>query len=73
MTRPVNIYALSRIHEERPFNIVNRHVSRKRQASRTQYHEIESLRRVAGQLTREGLSVEELDGFFFGFTIPQIG
>ena len=73
MTRPVNIYALSRIHEERPFNIVNRHVSRKRQASRTQYHEIESLRRVADQLTREGLSVEELDGFFFGFTIPQIG
>ena len=73
MTQPINIYALSRIHEERPFNIVNRHVSRKRQSSRTQYHEIESLRRLADMLMREGLTVASLDGFFFGFTIPQIG
>ena len=73
MTQAVNIYALSRIHEERPFNIVNHHATRPRKGVRTQYHEIESLRRVADALMREGLSVAALDGFFFGFTIPQIG
>ena len=73
MTSPVNIYALSRIHEERPFNIVNRHLSRRVKCAKTQYHEIESLRRVADRLLREGVAVAEMDGFFFGFTIPQIG
>ena len=43
-TRPINIYALSRIHEEAPFNIVEKHSSQKRDIQRTKAHEIESLR-----------------------------
>ena len=43
-TRPINIYALSRIHEEAAFNIVEKHSSQKRDIQWTKAREIESLR-----------------------------
>lgn len=52
MTRPVNIYNLSRIHEEDPFNIVERHHSQCKELLRTQYHEIESLRLLTDELLK---------------------
>lgn len=73
MTRPLNLYSISRIHDETLFNIVETHQSQKDANPRTQYHEIESLRFLTDNLVAKGLTLEELDGFFFGFHIPQIG
>ena len=73
MTRPINIYSISRIHNEAPFNIVEKHHSQKEDTQRTQYHEIESLRLLVNELFQMGMTVSEFDGFFYGFKIPQIG
>ena len=72
-TRPLNIYALSRIHEEKPFRISEHHRSGKEGISNTKIHEIESLRFLADGLKTAGVTVEEMDGFYFSFHIPQIG
>lgn len=73
MTKPINIFSLSRIHEEEPFNIVKKLHSQTTDNHRIKYHEIESLRLLTNELIRNDVSVEELDGFFYSFTIPQIG
>ena len=67
MTGPVNIYALSRIKDEEAFNLVKRHRSRDNDKRYTQYHEIESLRFLVDALIERGVSVSELDAFFFGY------
>lgn len=72
-TRPINIYALSRIHEEAPFNIVEKHSSQKRDIQRTKAHEIESLRLFVDALLSSGATLDECYGFFYSFHIPQIG
>ncbi len=73
MTRPVNIYSLSRIGVESSFNIVDKHHSQKEEVQRTQIHEIKSLRLLVDELVQNGMSVIDFDGFFYGFKIPQIG
>lgn len=73
MTSYVNIYSLSRIHEESSFSIVDYHCSHKTNIAHTQYHEIESLRFFVDALEDESLSITDFDGFFYGFKIPQIG
>ncbi|MBQ9911622.1 MAG: hypothetical protein IJM49_01185 [Firmicutes bacterium] len=73
MTRPVNIFALSRIRGEDDFNIIKKHISRHDDKRRTQYHEMESLRFLVDALIDRGVSVSELDGFFFGYSISRIG
>ena len=72
-TRTINIYSLSRIHEEIPFNIVEKHSSQKRYIQRTKVHEIESLRRFVDALITSGVSLDECEGFFYSFHIPYIG
>ena len=73
MTAPVNIYLLSRITDEESFRIAEDHLCRKDEKARTQYHEMESLRRVVGSLMDYGLTINELDGFYYGYHIPRIG
>ena len=73
MTTPINIYSISRIRDEIPFNIVEKHHSQKTARQRTQYHEIESLRNFVNEIFKNGMSVSDFDGFFYGFKIPQIG
>ena len=73
MTRPINLYLLSRIRQEAAFNHVFRHASKKRSGSKTPIHEIDSLRRLADRLLAAGITVPELDGFFMSYSIPQIG
>lgn len=73
MTRPINLYAMSRIREEGPFNIIERHQSQRADRPRIQQHEIGSLRLLTDALTERGLGPDELDGFYFSFHIPQIG
>ena len=87
MTKPLNIYALSRIREESPFNIVAKHHTQKPGTRRTQTHEMGSLRRLvdalldvqadsAAKQRSAGVSVlaaVDMDGFFFSYQIPHIG
>ena len=73
MTRPVNPYLLSRIPEEQSFNTIYQHTARLAARPKTPSHEMESLRVLSDQLTAEGVSVGEMDGFFFSYRIPQIG
>ena len=73
MTRPVNLYLLSRIPGEQSFNNVYQHTAKITAHPKTPSHEIESLRTLADELLGEGVSVPEMDGFFFSYSIPQIG
>lgn len=73
MTRPLNIYFLSRLREELTFSRMDRHESSKLSRKITKRHEIRSLRQLVDGLVGLGVNVSELDGFFFGYTIPRIG
>ena len=71
--RPVNIYRISRIHEEIDFNRIERHESQKSGRRHIHIHEIESLRLFVDALINRGALISELEGFHYGFSIPQIG
>ena len=73
MTKPVNLFLISRITDESAYQRVERHASGKDESKRTQIHEIISLRQLVDSLLRYGISIEELDGFFLSYQIPQIG
>ena len=73
MTRPVNLYLLSRITDETSYSRVEKHASGKDEQKRTQAHEIFSLRKLVKALLFCGITIEELDGFFVSYHIPQIG
>ena len=73
MTRPVNLYLLSRIREREAFNHVYHHAAEKKSSTLTALHEMASLRSLADLLISEGVSVSGMDGFFFSYSIPQIG
>ena len=72
MTRPINLYTLSRIRSEREFNIIRRQRTGCG-APDAPIHEIESLRTLADRLVEAGSSLPELDGFYYAFHIPRIG
>ena len=71
--RPVNIFRVSRIHDEGLFNISVKHEAEDHDNHRIKIHEIDSLRILVDALTDSGVSISELDGFYLGFIIPQIG
>lgn len=73
MTKPVNIYLLSRIRDEESFRITEDHLTQKAERSHVQYHEMESLRRLVNSLCGAGLKASDMDGFFYGFHVPRIG
>lgn len=73
MTQPVNLYTISRIHDEEVFNAVELHQSQRTEFSKTKCHELESLRLLVDNFIQNGITLEKLDGFFFGFHIPLIG
>ena len=73
MTKPVNLFLLSRIADEETYQYVEKHASGKDEPKRTQIHEIISLRQLVDSFIRYSISIEELDGFFLSYQIPQIG
>lgn len=73
MTKPINIYLQSRIYAEVPFNRVECRSSGKSEISRIKTHEINSLRILVDKMRESGISLEMLNGFFYGYKIPQIG
>lgn len=70
---PVNIFAVSRITDETLFNIAEKHEADDKGSRKMRVHEIRSLRILTDSLTDCGMSMHEADGFYLGFTIPQIG
>lgn len=73
MTQSINLYVQSRINDELAFNRVEQHVSKRQNNKKTKEHEILSLRIIVDNLMAEGIAVDQLDGFFLGYQIPQIG
>ena len=73
MLHPINLYTLSRIRDPYCFGVVERNDSGSADRRQPRVHEMFSLRALAEKLTALGVSVEEMDGFFFGYTIPHIG
>ena len=73
MTRPINLYALSRVRDEEMFYMMEMRFSSGTAAKRTQYQEMESMRFLTDALVGTGFEAEDLDGFFPGYQIPQIG
>lgn len=73
LTKPVNIFILSRINDENTYSRVEKHASCRDDFKETQIHEILSLRYLVDGLCRYGITVDRLDGFFLNYQIPQIG
>lgn len=73
MTKPVNLYILSRITDENAYQRIEKHASGKDELKRTQTHEIISLRQLVDAFLRDGIQINMLDGFFLNYQIPQIG
>ena len=70
MRNPINIFLQTRQTDKRVFNRVWKHSSN--QITEVKVHEIQSLRLLADTLFELGVSIAQMDGFFFGYVIPQI-
>ena len=73
MIKPVNLFRVSRIRDERLFNIMEKHEASDHDNHRIRIHEIDSLRVLTDALSDQGIAVKDTDGFYFGFVIPFIG
>lgn len=73
MTKPINLFIQSRIKDETVFNRIERHSAGKVDKTKTKIHEIASLRILVDKLISAGVSIDNLDGFYYGYDIPQIG
>ena len=71
--KPVNLFRVSRIRDERLFNIMEKHEASDHDNHRIRIHEIDSLRILTDALTEYRITVKDTDGFYFGFVIPLIG
>ena len=71
--KPVNLFRVSRIRDERLFNIMEKHESSDHDNHMIRIHEIDSLRILTDALAERGITVKDTDGFYFGFVIPLIG
>jgi hypothetical protein len=71
--KPVNLFRVSRIRDERLFNIMEKHEANDHDNHRIRIHEIDSLRILTDALAKHGIRVNDTDGFYFGFVIPLIG
>lgn len=71
--KPVNLFRISRIRDERLFNIMEKHEASDYDNHRMKIHEIDSLRILTDALAARGITVRDTDGFYFGFVIPLIG
>lgn len=73
MTKPLNLYLLSRIPDREAFNNVYHHAGGMPPGKMTPVHEMESLRIFTNRMIETDVPVSALDGFVFGYSIPRIG
>ena len=70
--KPVNLFRVSRIRDERLFNIMEKHEASDHDNHRIRIHEIDSLRILTDALAGHGITGKDTDGFYFGFVILVI-
>lgn len=63
--RPLNIYALSRLKTEESFNFAKKNFSLAHSKCDVQIHEIQSLKYFVDNLLKHGLSIADMDDFFY--------
>lgn len=77
MSRSINLYTITRITDEKAFAKMLFHEMQVdedyKEKIKCREREIQSLRILTDTLIENGVKIENLDGFYYGFVIPQIG
>lgn len=77
MSRSINLYTITRITDEKAFTKILFHEMQidedDKEKIKCRGREIQSLRILTDALIEKGVKIENLDGFYYGFVIPQIG
>lgn len=71
--RPVNLYLLTRDMDKNTYTEFENILSARKERMQVKEHEFGSLRRLVDILQEEGVTIAQLDGFFYSYTIRQIG
>ena len=71
--RPINLYVLLQTEEDRLVPVCDQILSGKRKAVMWRRAEIRSMRSLVRTLTQHGATIEDLDSFYYSYTILQIG
>ena len=71
--KAVNLYFLTRIRNQDCYTEYENVLSGRRQPQKVREHEFENLIHLAEKLRAAGIPVSEMDGFYYSYTIGQIG
>lgn len=71
--RPVNLYLLTRDMDKNTYTEFENILSARKERMQIKEHEFGSLRRLVDILQEKGVTIAQLDGFFYSYTIRQIG
>lgn len=71
--RPVNLYLLTRDMDKNTYTEFENILSARKERMQIKEHEFGSLRRLVDILQENGVTIAQLDGFFYSYTIRQIG
>lgn len=70
---PINLYTLTRITDPSEFTSYEKHLSGRAYTLQQREREIESLQVLVNMLLNEKTDKTFLDGFYYGYVIPQLG
>lgn len=71
--RPVNLYLLTRNQNRNTYTPFENILSARHERVPIKEHEFQSLRHLVDILWQQGVTIPEMDGFFYSYTIRQIG
>lgn len=71
--RPVNLYLLTRNQNKNTYTPFENILSARHERVPVKEHEFQSLRHLVDILWQQGVAIPEMDGFFYSYTIRQIG
>ena len=71
--KAANLYLLTRLREQDFYTEYENVLSGRTEVLRVREHEFENLIHLAELLTRKGVTIGELEGFYYTYTIKQIG
>ncbi len=71
--RPVNLYLLTRDIDKNTYTEFENILSARHERMPVKEHEFHSLQKLVDMLCEKGVTIAQLDGFFYSYTIRQIG
>ncbi len=71
--RPVNLYLLTRDIDKKTYTEFENILSARHERMPVKEHEFHSLQKLVDMLCEKGVTIAQLDGFFYSYTIRQIG